>query len=120
LLGVWLIGRTFLGSGDAAERGQVVLVEANMSGFRPKVIRVKAGEPVTVRLKSLDTPFHTDGGGKHQFAIDELGVDIIAPPGGTREATFTVSEPGVYGFYCSVCCGGKANRAMWGRLIVKA
>jgi cytochrome c oxidase subunit II len=120
LFASWLVARPFLGGGDGSDRGQVILVEADMQGFQPKVIRAKAGEPITIRLKSLDTRFHTDGGGKHQFAIDELGVDIIAPPLKSQKATFTVSEPGVYRYYCSICCGGKANPTMWGRLIVEA
>lgn len=116
----WLTLRPFVSGGVGQERGRVILVKADMAGFQPKVIRATAGETITLELKSLDTPFHTDGGGKHQLAIDALGVDLIAPPGGTRKATLTVSEPGVYPFYCSVCCGGKANPSMWGRLIVRA
>ncbi len=91
-----------------------------MGGFRPKVIRARAGEPITIRLESLDTRFHLDGGGQHQLAIDELGVNLIASPLGTSDTTFVVPEPGVYPFYCSICCGGKANPTMWGRLIVRA
>ncbi|MBI2074196.1 MAG: cupredoxin domain-containing protein, partial [Gemmatimonadetes bacterium] len=58
--------------------------------------------------------------GKHQFAIDALGVNIIAPPLGTREATFTPPAPGAYEYYCDVCCGGRANPTMVGKLIVEA
>ncbi len=119
LLAGWLALGPLLGRGDNSDRGELLVVEADMSGFRPKVLHAQAGEPITVRLKSLDTQFHTDGGGKHQFAIDKLGVDIIAPPRGSRKASFTVSEPGVYPFYCSICCGGKGNPSMWGRLIVR-
>lgn len=84
------------------------------------MIRARAGRPLTVRLTSVDTRFHTDGGGQHQFAIDRLGVNIIAPPLGTREATFTPPAPGVYEYYCDVCCGGRANPTMQGKLIVDA
>lgn len=107
----------------------VVRIEADMAGFyvagpsheshdKP-VIKAKVGEPLTVRLVSLDNRFHTDGGGRHQFAIDELGVNIIAPPLGMAEATFTPTEPGVYEFYCDICCGGRANPTMQGQLIVE-
>lgn len=54
-------------------------VAADMSGFDQKDIHVTAGEPVTIRLTSLDNSHHTDGGGQHQWAVDELGVSIIAP-----------------------------------------
>ncbi len=99
--------------------GSVIDVSADMGGFSMKEIRVKAGEPVTVRLTSLDNSHHTDGGGKHQWAVDELGVSIIAPPEGTNFATFTSDKPGQYTFYCDICCGGRANPTMNGTLIVE-
>ena len=98
--------------------GNVIDVEADMSGFTRKVVRVKAGEPVTVRLTSLDNSHHTDGGGKHQWAVDELGINIIAPPLGSSYKTFTPDKPGTYTFYCDICCGGRANPTMSGRLVV--
>ncbi len=95
-------------------------VRASMAGFQPTVLTAKAGQPTTLRLRSMDTRFHLDGGGRHQFAIDELGIDLIAPPLGSAKVTFTVPEPGTYPFYCSICCGGKANPSMWGTLVVEA
>lgn len=100
--------------------GKVVDIAADMGGFSRKVVVVKAGEPVTVRLTSLDNSHHTDGGGKHQWAVDELGVNIIAPPLGSSSKTFTPAKPGTYTFYCDICCGGRANPTMSGRLIVTA
>ena len=100
--------------------GNVIDVAADMSGFDMKEIRVKAGQPVTVRLTSMDNEHHTDGGGKHQWAVDELGVDIIAPPEGSNSMTFTPEQPGTYTFYCDICCGGKANPTMNGQLMVEA
>jgi len=99
--------------------GNVIDVEASMSGFDQKEIRVKVGEPVTIRLTSLDNSHHTDGGGKHQWAVDELGVDIIAQPESSNTMTFTPEKPGTYTFYCDICCGGKANPTMNGQLIVE-
>jgi heme/copper-type cytochrome/quinol oxidase subunit 2 len=98
--------------------GNVIDISADMSGFSRKVVRVKAGEPVTVRLRSLDNSHHTDGGGKHQWAVDELGVNIIAPSLGSSYKTFTPDKPGTYTFYCDICCGGRANPTMSGRLVV--
>lgn len=98
--------------------GKVIDIKADMGGFSPKEVRVKAGEPVTVRLTSLDNSRHTDGGGKHQWAVDELGVSIIAPPEGSSAKTFTPDKPGTYTFYCDICCGGRANPTMSGRLVV--
>ena len=118
----WLLKPEFFPTEPALagdEEANVILVQADMAGIYPKEIRVKAGEPVTVRLRSLDNRFHRDGGGKHQFAIDELGVDIIAQPLSTAEATFTPTEPGEYEYYCDICCGGRANPTMVGKLIVE-
>jgi len=100
--------------------GNVIDIAADMSGFNQKEVRVKAGEPVTVRLTSLDNSHHTDGGGKHQWAVDELGASIVAPPEGSNTATFTPDQSGEYTFYCDICCGGRANPTMNGKLIVEA
>ena len=99
---------------------EVIDVTIDMKGFDRDTIRVHAGKPVTIRLTSLDGPFHLDGGGKHQLAIEELGVDIIAPARGSASATFTATEPGTYTFYCDICCGGRANPTMIGALVVEA
>jgi cytochrome c oxidase subunit II len=95
-------------------------IQASMSGFSSDVIRVRAGEEVTVRLTSLDNQHHTDGGGQHQWAVDELGLNIVAPPLGSKSLTFTPDQPGTYVFYCDICCGGRANPTMQGTLIVEA
>jgi len=100
--------------------GNVIDIAADMSGFTRSELRVRAGQPVTVRLTSLDNSHHTDGGGKHQWAVDELGVSIVAPPEGSSYATFTPDTPGAYTFYCDICCGGRANPTMQGTLVVEA
>jgi cytochrome c oxidase subunit II len=100
--------------------GNVIDITADMAGFDMQEIRVKAGEPVTLRLTSLDNQFHTDGGGKHQWAVDEFEVSVIAPPKGVNTVTFTPDRPGAYTYYCDICCGGRANPTMQGTLIVEA
>ncbi len=95
-------------------------LRASMSGFSSDVVRVRAGEEVTVRLTSLDNQYHTDGGGQHQWAVDELGLNVIAPAQGSETLTFTPDQPGTYTFYCDICCGGRANPAMQGTLVVQA
>ena len=100
--------------------GNVIDVQASMSGFDQKEIRVKLGETVTIRLTSLDNSHHTDGGGKHQWAVDELSVDVIAQPESSNYVTFTPDKAGAYTFYCDICCGGKANPTMNGQIIVEA
>jgi len=116
----WLLAPAARDGDPVPPGSQVVDIDGTMGGFSMQEIRAKAGRPLTVRLTSVDTQFHTDGGGKHQFAIDGLNVNIIAPPKGTRWATFTPATPGVFEYYCDVCCGGRANPTMQGRLIVEA
>ncbi len=99
--------------------GNVIDLEASMSGFDKTEIRVKVGQPVTIRLTSLDNEHHTDGGGKHQWAVDELGVNVIAQPLSSDYVTFTPDKAGAYTFYCDICCGGKANPTMNGQIIVE-
>ena len=99
--------------------GNVIDVQASMSGFDQKEIRVKVGEPVTIRLTSLDNEHHTDGGGKHQWAVDELGIDIVAQPESSNYMTFTPTKAGTYTFFCDICCGGKANPTLSGHLVVE-
>ena len=114
----YLLFEAFAGPKLPPIAGNVIDIKADMGGFSRKEVRVKAGEPITVRLTSLDNSHHTDGGGKHQWAVDELGVNIIAPPLGSSSKTFTPAKPGTYTFYCDICCGGRANPTMSGRLVV--
>lgn len=113
-----LLKPAIVGRERPAPDAEILDVAADMAGFDKPVITVPAGKSVTIRLTSLDNQFHTDGGGRHQFAIDELGVDIIAPSLGSASATFTPTEPGRYVFDCGICCGGRANPSMNGTLIV--
>lgn len=99
---------------------KVVNLQAAMDGFDMQDIRVKLGETVKVNLRSLDNEMHTDGAGKHQFAIDELGVNIVAQPLSVASGTFVASKAGTFTFYCDICCGGKANPTMNGKLIVES
>jgi cytochrome c oxidase subunit 2 len=99
--------------------GNVIDVEASMSGFDQKEIHVKVGEPVTIRLTSLDNSHHTDGGGKHQWAVDELGVDVIAQPESSNTVTLTPVKAGTFTFYCDICCAGRANPTINGPFIVE-
>ncbi len=97
----------------------VIDISADMAGFDKDVITVKIGEPVTIRLRSLDNSHHTDGGGKHQWAVDEFNANAIALPEGTAMTTFTPTKAGTYVFYCDICCGGRANPDMNGKLVVE-
>jgi len=95
-------------------------IQTTMGGFLPQVIRAKVGQPIRILLVNRDTRFHTDGGGWHQFAIDDLGVNAKVGPESTQLVTLTPTREGTYEFYCDVCCGGKESPSMRGRLEVSA
>jgi len=105
------------GSGGTASGA--TSIQLSMAGFAPSHIEAQAGQPVTVRLINKDNRFHTDGGGWHQFASDELGFDVKVKPLGNELFTFTPEKAGTYNFYCDVCCGGRANPAMAGTIVVE-
>ncbi len=100
------------------EAKNTIDISADMNGFDKQEVHVKVGEPATIRLRSLDNAMHTDGGGKHQWAVDDFNASVIAPPEGTNTVTFTPTKTGEFTFYCDICCGGRANPSMQGKLIV--
>lgn len=107
--------------GPGATDAAAIQVHASMSGFDPAALTVKAGQPVKVELSSMDTSMHSDGGGWHQFAIDALGIDWKVGPLSTKVFEFTApATAGTYSWYCDICCGGKANPSMQGKLMVTA
>ena len=107
--------------GPAVSDAAAFQVHASMGGFEPATLTVKASQTVRVELTSMDTPYHSDGGGWHQFAIDELGIDWKVGPESSQVFTLTApATPGTYSWYCGICCGGKENPSMRGTLTVSA
>jgi len=115
----FLLVTAFYRPAPPAMAGNVIDIKADMGGFDQNEVHVKIGESVTIRLTSMDNANHTDGGGKHQLAVDELGLNIIAQPESSNFITFTPDKPGTFVFYCDICCGGRANPTMNGTLIVE-
>jgi plastocyanin len=107
--------------GPGASDTAAIQVHASMGGFDPPALTVKAGESVKVELSSMDTSMHSDGGGWHQLAIDALGINWNVGPESSKVFEFTApATAGTYSWYCDVCCGGKANPSMQGKLTVTA
>lgn len=81
----------------APEPARVIAVTAREYQFEPKVLHVKPGEQVTVRLRNAGTE-------KHEWEADGLHAEIKpVAPGGTGEVTFTAPmKPGTYEFACHV------------------
>ena len=108
-------------AGPATTDATALGVRASMGGFDPGALTVKAGETVRVEFASVDTPYHSDGGGWHQFAFDELGLDWKVGPQSSEVFELTApTTPGIYTWYCDICCGGKENPSMQGTLTVEA
>lgn len=107
--------------GPSPTDATAIQVRASMGGFDPHGLTVKAGATVRIELTSMDNSMHSDGGGWHEFAIDALSIDWKVGPSSTRVFEFTApATAGTYGFYCDICCGGKENPSMQGKLTVTA
>ena len=107
--------------GPAATDTAAIQVHASMGGFDPPALTVKAGQPMKIELTSMDSSMHSDGGGWHEFAIDALGIDWKVGPESSKVFDFTApATAGTYSFYCNICCGGKENPSMQGKLTVTA
>jgi len=115
----YFLKQAFFRPPPPAMAGNVIDVAGSMDGFDKAEIHVRVGQPVTVRLTSMDNSHHTDGGGKHQWAVDELALNVVAQPESSSYVTFTPVKAGSYTFYCDICCGGRANPTMNGKLVVE-
>jgi plastocyanin len=82
-------------------------IETINVAFVPETIQAAAGQ-VTVAVRNRDLFWHT-------FTIDALRVDVRAPVGRLRTATFE-ARPGTYSFYCRI--PGHETLGMRGTLTV--
>ncbi len=95
-------------------------MRVDMSGFSPSQLTLQPGRAMRLMLVNPDNSMHSDGGGIHEFAVPELGIDVKVPPLTNMVITLPAAEPGDYAFYCDTCCGGKENPSMQGVLRVRA
>lgn len=89
----------------------VVVMRAEFYVFRPEVIRVPAGRPVTFRITSPDV--------LHGFQIVGTNVNLTVAPGYISQVTATFARPGEYLVVCNEYCG-LAHHLMQGKVIVEA
>lgn len=89
--------------GDTAAAGSTALVMEDFA-FGPERVTA-AGGRVSLHVTNNDTAHHT-------FTSNELGVDVVVPPGQSKLITFD-ARPGRYDFYCKPHTPG-----MEGELIV--
>jgi cytochrome c oxidase subunit 2 len=88
-----------------------VVMRAELYVFRPAIVRVPAGRPITFRITSPDV--------LHGFQIVGTNVNVTVAPGYVSEVTATFHEPGEYLVVCNEYCG-LAHHNMQGTLIVEA
>jgi cytochrome c oxidase subunit 2 len=95
-------------------------VTVDMAGFHPANLTATAGQPMQIQIINPDSSMHSDGGGWHELAIPELGIDARIAPRSDKTIDIPAVAAGEYAFYCDVCCGGKENPSMQGVLKVTA
>ena len=98
------------GGGSAAASGRQITIKAVDIKYDTDTLTAKVGETLTVTLEN-------DGALEHSFVIDELNVKIDhVQPGQKSSATFTLTSPGTYKYYCDV--PGHRQAKMEGTLTV--
>lgn len=96
----------------AMQEGKVneISMTAKQWVFEPSTVRVKEGEKVRLKIKSVDV--------NHGFAIPEFNVNLSLSPNKEETAEFVASKKGEFTFFCSVLCG-KGHKDMKGKIIVE-
>ncbi len=95
-----------------SQAAQVVDISVERFSFTPSEFKVKAGQPVEIRLRSDDTD--------HGFRILDTEVNVTVPKRGKGVVTvvFEPPKPGRYAFECSRLCGA-GHSFMRGTLIAE-
>lgn len=91
---------------------RVINVVAERFTFVPSQIKLRQGEVVELRIRSLDT--------NHGFLIREADVNVIVPKRGKGDARilFRAQRKGVFPFECSKACGA-GHTIMRGSIVVE-
>lgn len=108
-----LLGAPGAASEDKSEKAdRVIAIVAERFTFVPSQIKLKQGEVVELRIRSLDT--------NHGFHIRDAGVNVIVPKRGKGDARilFRAQRVGVFPFECSKACGA-GHTIMRGRIVVE-
>jgi cytochrome c oxidase subunit II len=96
-----------LGSAPVArsQEPRVIDIAAKRFAFSPSEVRLKKGEPVTIRINSADVT--------HGMYMKALGIDAQIEPGKTTEVSFTPQAAGRFTAICDHFCGsGHGNMHM--------
>ncbi len=104
---IGLFAAAVLGSAPVArsQEPRVINIEAKRFAFSPSEVRLKKGEPVTLRISSADVT--------HGMYMKALGIDAEIVPGKTTEVSFTPQAAGRFTAICDHFCGaGHGNMHM--------
>ena len=102
-----LVALALLGSPPVAraQEPKIITIAAKRFEFSPREVRLKKGEPVTIRIASADVA--------HGMYLKALGIDAEIEPGKTTEVTFTPQVAGRFTAICDHFCGaGHGNMHM--------
>lgn len=109
------------GHGDGREGGghdrtsptvpgaRVIRVRAKSYVFSPRQLTLRAGEDVTIALRSTDI--------LHDFVVKRGGHIVAAKAGTTKRGGLRIDTPGTYRFWCSV--EGHRAAGMEGTIVVE-
>lgn len=106
LLALSLLAGPASGGADASETIDVV---ASERGFEPRVINLRKGDPVRLRLTTADR--------EHCFALDAYRVEKRILPGRATTVDLTPEKAGTFAFQCCIEEGAAADKEH-GRLVV--
>ncbi len=106
---VLLLGFVLLLAACGSRSNSITIKIENMAFDRSEV-RVKAGQPVTLKVVNED-------GYAHAFDVDAFAIHAPLPAKAVFDTTFTPSAPGSYRFYCS--SPGHEAAGMAGVLVVE-
>ncbi|MFC6954198.1 TAT-dependent nitrous-oxide reductase [Halorubellus litoreus] len=91
-----------------------VKLSAKRSEYGLADFTVKEGDEVTMTVTNIEGVADI----VHGVAVPEHDVHVAVAPQDTREATFTVDEPGVYWIYCTYFCSA-LHLEMRSRMLVE-
>lgn len=86
------------------------IITAKQWSFSPAEIKVKKGDTVILKLKTIDVA--------HGYSIPEFGVNAEIKPGKTTVVEFKADKVGTFTSACTVYCG-VGHMGMSGKLIVE-
>ena len=105
LAGLFTLAIPAAATPHAAPAPRVVEITAKKFSFSPDHLTLKKGEPVTLKITSLDRT--------HGFFQRALNLDADIQAGKATEVTLTPDQPGHYPVICDHYCGwGHSGMAM--------